>query len=68
MKEIDLKSIIIKNGCTQVDFSIEADVGLATINKVCNDNDYNPSPRIKNKIRNALIRLGFIKESDWVIV
>jgi DNA-binding XRE family transcriptional regulator len=68
MKEIDLKSIIIKNGCTQVEFSIKADVGLATINRICNDADYNPCLRIKNKIRNALIGLDFITESDWEIV
>lgn len=67
MNEIDLKSIVIKNGCTQVEFSRKADVGLATINRICNDVDYNPSPRIKNKIRNALIRLDFIKKNDWVV-
>lgn len=66
MNEIDLKSVLIKNGCTQAEFSIKAKVGLATINRICNDADYNPCPRIKNRIRNALRELGFITDSEWV--
>ncbi len=64
MIEIDLKKILIQHGSTQARFSAESSVSLATISKICNDPNYQPSALIQSKINNTLFRLGYIDKNE----
>lgn len=66
MIEIDLKNVLIQQGCTQAKFSSESGVSLATISKICNDPNYQPSALVKSKIYNTLNRLGYIDKDEWI--
>jgi transcriptional regulator with XRE-family HTH domain len=64
MIEIDLKKVLIQHGCTQAKFSAESGVSLATISKICNDPNYQPTALIQSKINNTLVRLGYFDKDE----
>ncbi len=47
-----------REGLTQIEIEREADLGRATISKLCNDKHYRPKIETVTKIKRAIKKLG----------